>query len=185
MLVVMRDVLVQDQLGCREDPTHVAAAERQMADQEARRFGLDTTDITAGEALIREVRRSAAMVDFLAVLVAGLDLDDLTWGIASRRITPASTPGGTPTVQVEQRARLHPLVVMLRDERVLLGRLAESAHRCGIEERMMRQVEVDGAMIAKVIKAILGDPELALQPHQWAQVSKVVPRHLRAMDSAA
>ena len=74
-------------------PNHQAAAERVMAEQEAARFGLDTADVTAGEALIREVRRSAAMVDWLAARVAELGEDDLTWGVASRRITPAAERG--------------------------------------------------------------------------------------------
>jgi hypothetical protein len=166
-------------------PTHVAAAERVMAEQEARKFGLDLAEISGGEALIREVRRSAAMVDFLAALVAALPVDDLTWGVASRRIIPAVEQGGQPSVQVEQRARLHPLVVMLTGERTLLGRLSESAHRCGIEDRMMRQVELDGALIAKVVAAILNDPDLDMRPEQKARFGAVVPRHLRAMDGAA
>jgi hypothetical protein len=84
-------------------------------------------------------------------------------------------------VQIEQRARTHPWVVMLRDERVLLGKLAEAAHRCGIEERLMRQVELDGALIA----AILNDPDLEMRPEQKAKFGTVVPRHLRAIDGEA
>jgi hypothetical protein len=91
---------------------------------------------------------------------------------------PASDQGGEPSVVVEQRARTHPIVVMLRDERVLLGRLAESAHRCGIEERLLRQVELDGQSTAKVMNAILADPELGLTHVQRS----AVPRHLRSMD---
>ena len=74
---------------------------------------------------------------------------------------------------------------MLRDERLLMGTLAESAHRCGIEDRMMRQREMEGELIAKVVRAILGDPQLALSRDQWAAVGQVVPRHLRAMDQVA
>ena len=74
---------------------------------------------------------------------------------------------------------MHPLFVMLRDERLLLGKLAESAHRCGIEERLLRQVELDGTLIAKLINAILSDPA------NWAAVPRVVPRHLRSMDQVA
>jgi hypothetical protein len=49
-------------------------------------IGLDLTDSSGCEALIREVRRSAAMVDWLAWRVAGLDEDDMTW---------VSRPGGS------------------------------------------------------------------------------------------
>jgi hypothetical protein len=84
-------------------PSHQVAAERVMAEQETARFGLSTVDVTAGEALIREVQRSAAMVEWLAVRVAALPEDDLTWGLVGRRITPPGTPNGQPTVHVEQR----------------------------------------------------------------------------------
>ena len=84
-------------------------------------------------------------------------------------------------MQIEQRARTHPWVVMLRDEHVLLGKLAEAAHRCGIEERLMRQVELDGALIA----TIPNDPDLEMRPEQKAKFGTVVPRHLRAIDGEA
>jgi hypothetical protein len=156
-----------------------------MAEQETARFGLSTVDVTAGEALIREVQRSAAMVEWLAVRVAALPEDDLTWGLVGRRITPPGTPNGQPTVHVEQRARIHPLVLMLNQERQLLGRLAESAHGCGIEERLLRRIELAGALIAKLIAAILNDPDLEMRPEQKAKFGTVVPRHLRAIDGEA
>ena len=98
---------------------------------------------------------------------------------------PIITPNGQPTVQVEQRARIHPLVLMLNQERQLLGRLAESAHRCGIEERWLRRIELEGALIAKLIAAILNDPDLEMRPAQKAKFGTVVPRHLRAIDDEA
>jgi hypothetical protein len=55
-------------------------------------------DVTAGEALIREVQRSAAMVEWPAVRVAALPEDDLTWGLAGRRITrPGRRTGSRPS----------------------------------------------------------------------------------------
>jgi hypothetical protein len=71
------------------------------------------------------------------------------------------------------------------ESRVLMGRLAEAAQRCGIEDRPMRQVELDGALIAKVIAAILNDPELEMRPDQKAKFGTVVPWHLRAIASEA
>jgi hypothetical protein len=80
---------------------------------------------------------------------------------------------------------MYPLVVMLRDERVLMDCLAESAHRCGIEERLLRRIELEGALIAKLIAAILNDPELEMRPEQKAKFGTVVLRHLRAIDGEA
>ena len=125
------------------------------------------------------------MVDWLAARVAAIPEDDLTFGVASRRLTPSPVQGQQPSVVVEQRARMHPFVLMLAQERQLLGRLAESAHRSGIEERLLRQVELDGTLIAKLIGAILNDPELEMRPEQKARFGTVVPRHLRAMDQAS
>lgn len=165
-------------------PSHVAAAEQVMAEQAAARFGLDMTEISGGQALLREVRRSASMVDWLALQVAGLAPDDMIWGLAGRRVTPPAAAGGTPQVVVEQRSRIHPWVQMLERERLVLAKVAAEAHRCGIEERLMRQVELDGALIAKVIAAVLNDPELEMRPEQRARFGTVVPRHLRAVDAA-
>jgi hypothetical protein len=64
-------------------------------------------------------------------------------------------------------------------------RQAESAHRCGIEERLLRRIELEGALIAKLIAAILNDPDLEMRPEQKAKFGTVVPRHLRAMDQEA
>jgi hypothetical protein len=163
-------------------PNHQASAEKVMAEREAARFGLDMTEISGGKALLREVCRSAAMVDWLACQVAVLDPESMVWGVAGRRIIPASTADGQPSVQVEQRARIHPWVIMLRDERLVLTRVAEAAHRCGIEDRMMRQVELEGALIAKFAQALMNDPEWEMRPDQVARISTIVPRHLRAMD---
>jgi hypothetical protein len=66
-----------------------------------------------------------------------------------------------------------------------MGRLAESAHRCGIEERLTRARELEGALMAKLIRGILSDLDLSLSRDQWAAVAHVVPRHLRAMDQVA
>lgn len=53
--------------------------------------------------------------------------------------------------------------------------------KLGIEERLVRVTERQGALVAQVIRAILG--ELQLTPEQWARVSEVVPRHLRALSA--
>lgn len=37
---------------------------------------------------------------------------------------------------IEKRARIHPFVVMLGDERNLMTRLVIAAHQIGIEERL-------------------------------------------------
>ena len=123
------------------------------------------------------------MVDWLAAHVAELPEDDLTWVPRPARSPLQATRAGS--VRRRAAARMHPLVVMLCDERVLMDCLAESAHRCGIVERLLRRIELEGALIAKLIAAILNDPDLAMRPEQKAKFSTVVPRHLRAIDGEA
>jgi len=164
-------------------PTQLVRAEQLAAEhaavKAAARFALDLSDITAGDALLREVRRAACMVDWLAERVSVLAEKDL-WSTSTRRVHVYAEGG--KSVTIDDQARIHPLVKMLRDERLLLARVAAETARAGIEERLTRRAELDGALIAKLIRAILTDPELEMRPEQVAKCSVVVPRHLRAVE---
>ncbi len=168
---------------------HRAAAERVAAEEAvaatAARFGVDLDDTPADQIALREIRRGSAMVNHLASLVAQVaeqKPEDLIWGATARRITPAATPNGTAQIVVEQRARIHPWVVMLERERAELRAWMMAAHQAGIRERITRQAEMDGTLLAQLIHAILFDPELDMRPEQRAKFGTVVPRHLRAID---
>lgn len=173
-------------------PNHKRAAERAQAEREAAaavaRFGLDMSDVTAGEALIREVRRSAAMVAYLAFRVSLLDDTQMTWGLTkqkTRHAQPAEDgedgDGPRELVESEHEARQNIWIVMLREERLLLAKVAAEAARAGVEERMARQVELEGALMVRLLNGVLSDPELALTQLQRAAIPNVVPRHLRAI----
>ncbi len=161
-------------------------AERITAEREAAaavaRFGLDMTDVTPGEALLREVRRSAAMVAYLAYRVAALADEDLIWGL-TKETTRAGEDGDR--VDTEKQARQNIWVVMLREERLLLAKVAAEAARAGVEERMARHVELEGALMVRLLNAVLSDPELGLTQLQRAAIPQVVPRHLRAIGGEA
>ncbi|GEM_PF-7052880 len=83
-------------------PTHERAAERRQAEAAARRLGLDLDDISPGEALAREIARSAALVASYSAMLSELDEAELTWGLTQRRIRPG--PAGQPQVEVVQSA---------------------------------------------------------------------------------
>ena len=170
---------------------HRRAAERAKAEREAQaavaRFGLDMSDVTAGEALIREVRRSAAMVAYLAFRVSLLDDSQMTWGLTKQKTRHAQAAdddegdGPRELVESEHEARQNIWIIMLREERLLLAKVAAEAARAGVEERMARQVELEGALMVRLLNAVLGDPELGLTAVQRAAIPNVVPRHLRAI----
>ncbi len=168
--------------------THQAAAERVAAEQAvaatAARFGLDLDDTAPDEIALREIRRSSAMVGHLARMVSDLSADELAYGLSGRDIRQAGQTGGQgqPDVQVHQRARIHPLVKMLHDERDQLRAWMVAAHQAGIRERLVRQVQLEGTLMADLVNAILSDPELEMRPEQVARFGVVVPRHLRRMD---
>jgi hypothetical protein len=59
--------------------------------------------------------------------------------------------------------------------------VCEAAIRAGIEERRVRLAEQQGALVADVIRKILGDLELT--PEQAAKAGEVVPIRLRSLAS--
>jgi len=61
--------------------------------------------------------------------------------------------------------------------------VTKAAIAAGIEERKVRIAEQQGALLADVIRRILGD--LDLNAEQQARVPEVVPRHLRAVAAVA
>ena len=178
----MRGTNVCSAHGGRAPQVRAAAEERIAVEQAVARFALDLDGTPLDEIAVREIRRSSAMVEHLAGLVNTLSEEDLRWGVQGRDIRPQSQPGGQPAVQVQQRAWVHPFVRMLDAERKQLREWLISAHAAGIAERQTRVAEMQGALIAKVVAAILNDPELEMRPEQRAKFGQVVPRHLRAMD---
>ena len=160
-------------------PTHKRHAERVMAEQAVVRFGLEADDTPAPQILLQQISRSSAMVNFLAFQVSGVAVEDLAWGTTRWKVRVDGD--GQEVTEVEQEARPSIWLLLLDRERKALRELIETAHRCNIEERMARQVELEGALMVRLLNAVLSDPELALTQMQRAAIPRVVPRHLRAI----
>jgi hypothetical protein len=180
----MRGTNVCSAHGGKAPQVQAAAQTRLVIEQAAARFGVDLDGTPPGEIALREISRSSAMVQHVAAMVSQLSADDLTWGVAGRRITPSAQPGGTPQVVVEQRARVHPLVVMLRDERDHLRAWIVAAHQAGVEDRYVRLAEQDGAWAAKVIHALYARflDAWQLTAAQRAEGQAIVAETFRALD---
>jgi hypothetical protein len=170
--------------GGRSPQAKAAAQERLAVEAAVARFALDLDDTPAGDIMLREIQRSSAMVCCLAGLVNGLKEEDLRWGVAGRDIRPSAQPGGTPAVQVQFRAQIHPFVRMLADERKQLRDWLMAAHGAGIEQRLVHLAEQDGAWAAKLVGAMFARFVEAWQPtaQQQAEGRAIVAELFRALD---
>lgn len=156
-------------------PSHVAAGKVAMAERAVVTFGLPR-EIDPRDALLEEVYRSAGAVDWLQQQVHKLEADQVVWGKAEEVDKQA---GEFPGVDTTHKAAVNVWVELLNRERKHLVDVCKAAIAAGLEERRVRLAEQQGAMLASVIKNILGD--LDLTPEQQGRVREVVPRHLRAV----
>jgi hypothetical protein len=160
-------------------PQAKAAAERRIqaaqAEQAVITYGL-SREIDPRDALLEEVYRAAGVVDFLRDQVQMLTADQVVWGKVEE---VEKTAGEFPGVDVIHKAAVNVWVELYAQERRHLVNVCKTAIQAGIEERKVRLAEQQGALLAGVIKNILGD--LDLNAEQQAKVGTVVPMHLRAV----
>ena len=85
--------------------------------------------------------------------------------------------------QVRQEISADKLTVETTERLVSLtetaGRWAKTTLDAGVNERIVRLAEAQGAMVADVLQRIFVD--LKLSPEQWTKVGEVVPAHLRRL----
>ena len=129
-------------------------------------------ETSPADALLAEVHRTAGHVAWLQQRVAELEEHDLVWGTTQIK-TGGQDGGHTEAAEPNVWLKLY------QQERTHLVRVSAEAIRCGIEERRVKLAESQGALVAGVIRAILGD--LNLSADQQALVSEVVPRRLREL----
>lgn len=132
-------------------------------------------DVTAEEALLEEVRRSVAMVRWLEDRIGTFAPEEL-------KGQPAGL-GGLPTLVTETSrgaatsTDVAAWMLLYREERQHMVRVAKTAIDAGIAERMVRIAEDQGRTLAMAIKAVLD--ALGLTPDQARMVPNVVPGILR------
>lgn len=73
------------------------------------------------------------------------------------------------------------LVRLEAEERDRCAQFAKSAIQAGLAERQVRLAERQGAMLADLMRAVLGDPGLGLSDDQRAAAPRVIRHHLDAM----
>lgn len=150
--------------------SHLRLVERRMREQ-MQTYGAPL-EVSPADALLSVVHRTAGHVKWLADCIAELDPEVLTWGVTQ-------TKSGGQDAGTTEAAEPHVLLKLYQQERDRLIKASAEAIRCGIEERRVKLAESQGALVAGVIRAILGD--LGLTAEQQAMVSEVVPRRLREL----
>ncbi|GGM27008.1 hypothetical protein GCM10011608_09780 [Micromonospora sonchi] len=158
--------------------SHKVAGQKALAEQAVKTFGLPR-EIDPRDALLEEVHRTAGAVAWLHEQVQALTPDQVVWGKTEEVDKQA---GEFPGVDTKHAAEVNVWVQLWRAERAHLVKVCEKAIGAGLEERRVRLAEQQGAMLAGVIKAILGD--LDLSPEQQTKAATVVPFRLRAVATA-
>lgn len=135
--------------------------------EEAWRMALDVArnepDVSPWEALLRGVSRAVARSQ---------------WVDAQLREAVAATDGGDP---IESR-NVQRWLKESRLERALMGRTAQAAIQAGVAERLVRNAEMEGRMLAAALdRALDALPELT--PEQRFRVIEAAHEHLHGADA--
>jgi hypothetical protein len=161
-------------------PRALAAAERRMAEVRAAKavatFGLHR-EIDPKDALLEEVYRTAGAIDWLHSQILELEARDVIWGKTDEVSKTATEYEGVDTTHA---ASINVWVELWQKERKHLVDVSKAALGAGIEERRVKLAEQQGALLAGVVKRILGD--LKLTPEQSAAAPQIVSYHFRSVE---
>lgn len=170
-------------------PTHMLAAQRELARQAVAAYGLPQ-DIPADIALLEEVARTAGHVQALARMVAELPEEDLAWGVVEqtvRKMVSVDSDGEISfdgdVIDTKRKAVPNVLIAMYRDERKHLVEVCKVVAGLEIEERRERRAERQAAQFAAVVRLLLAD--LALTPEQQEQVPAALRTAVAALATSA
>jgi len=168
--------LVEGLTTCRMHPGRNAEVKHLLAVQRRKNpLAGEPMDIGPAEALLWRVRVLAGEVQRLDDLIASLERDELVWGITSEEST--DTDAG-PYVKVTRQSRVNTWVLLRQQRESALHAACEAALRANIEERLVRLAEQQGAVIHRLLLAVLGD--FGVDPAD-PRIPEILPRRLREL----
>lgn len=137
------------------------------------KWGLGDVHVDPGETLLRLVSqaatRAARYAQELEAIVA--ESETLHKALVGRVYTEFGTAG----------EYVRGLVELESQERDRLAGFCVKAIAAGLAERQVRLAERQGALIADVMRAVLGDPTLGLTAEQHAIVPGIIRHHIAAI----
>lgn len=139
-------------------PGSVAAAQKEIAVNAVQTLGVPV-DVGPADALLQEVQRTAGHVAWLAHIIAGLERDELVWGLAEEVIEPdiTSKDGDTIIAQVtgKMKADFSVWYKMYAQERRHLANVCKLALDAGVNERIVSMYEQVGDTFVTMIENVL------------------------------
>lgn len=139
-------------------PSSVAAAQAEVARKAVQTLGVPV-DVGPADALLQEVQRTAGHVAWLAHVIAGLERDELVWGLAEEVIEPdiTSKDGDTIIAQVtgKMKADFSVWYKMYAQERRHLANVCKLALDAGVNERIVSMYEQVGDTFVTMIENVL------------------------------
>lgn len=167
-------------------PSSVAAAQTEIARNAVATLGAPV-DIGPADALLMEVQRTAGHVAWLRHVIAGLESDELVWGMAKEIVEPdiVSKDGETITAGVtgEFKAGASVWYTIYAQERRHLANVCKMALDAGVNERIVRTYEQVADTFVLLIENVLD--EIGLTDEQRRQVPAAVVRQLQAITGDA
>lgn len=146
--------------------------------ERAATYGLPQ-DITAEEAMLREVRVSAGIVDWLRVRVSALDPEAIAWAEQQRFTINASE---YPGVNIVEGAGIHALLQLYLKERQYHTLVCTKVIAAGLAERQVRAVEKHSQLVGELLRAALDAAGVTREQEQAAFTE--VQRRLVLLKSA-
>jgi hypothetical protein len=155
-----------------DDPQHILAVA-----QHSNPIAGQPMDIGPAEALLWRVRVLAGEVSRLDDLIAGLERDELVYGITREEST--ETPDGLLTRTVTE-SRINVWVVLRHQREQMLATACEAALRANIEERLVRLAEQQGAVIHHLLITVLVDFGISSDD---PRIPQIIPQRLRELSA--
>lgn len=152
------------------DPVHILAIEQQRNP-----LAGEPLDIGPAEALLWRVRVLAGEVSRLDATIAGIEQDDLVFGVTREEVSEAADG---PMTRVTSEARLNMWLVLRAQRERALQDACEAALRANIEERLVRLAEQQGAAIHRLLITVLGDFGIRQDD---PRIGQVLPMRLREL----
>jgi hypothetical protein len=159
-----------------------AAAERRLIMAEAAEmigsFGYgQPREISPTEAIKEELHRTASAVQWLSMIVGQLEQDRLAQGVTKIETKTGFQAGRSVTIEGKPSVWYQ----MWTSERQHYAKVADIAHRMGIDERQTQVIEMAAQLGVVAISRILG--QLELTAPQQLLASRVVPDVLRSISA--